>query len=535
MSSGTQNGHSPQDVREVEWQLAASDLGSVRRWLTDHEHAAGLVLAPQTALQIVDTYFDTDDWRFHRAGYALRVRSEDGRTEATLKSLHSASDEIADRRELTEPLQDNACESIRLSKGPVGSRVDAVSGAQQLQPLFEVHTSRERYAIHARDEAQALGEIALDETTISPPHGDPRTSLRRVEVESHSGSLEPLRSLVKALRSDCALEAASETKYSQGLRSVGLAPPPAQSVDTCAVDRSMRIDAVGFAYLRRYLLAWHASEPGARLGDDPEFLHELRLAGRRLDAILSQYRPFLPIELQPIRKSLKKVLRVLGEARDFDVALGELNSFADTLSEADLEQLVPLQQHLTSERNRARTHMLSVLDARSTRRDLERLAALCDTAWPQTQPLAVTAAPELVAARFRKVRKYADRLTPHSSTEAYHEVRGRLKKLRYVLESVAVIYGKPADEMLGALRRWQDKLGRQQDADVASQRLKRLAESPPKNIPPGTLFLMGRLAEHYAGAAGKARKLHAKAYRKVRGRWKKLKTKLVAAPAPLLS
>jgi hypothetical protein len=37
------------------------------------------------------------------------------------------------------------------------------------------------------------------------------------------------------------------------------------------------------------------------------------------------------------------------------------------------------------------------------------------------------------------------------------------------------------------------------------------------------VFSMGRFAEHYASVAARARKLHAKAYRKVRGRWKRLR------------
>jgi CHAD domain-containing protein len=101
-----------------------------------------------------------------------------------------------------------------------------------------------------------------------------------------------------------------------------------------------------------------------------------------------------------------------------------------------------------------------------------------------------------------------------------------VKKLRYALEAVAVIYGKPADEMLRALRRWQEKLGVQQDATVASRRLQTLAGAPPKGFPPETLFLMGRLAEHYASDAARARKLYAKGYRRVRGRWKRLRMKL---------
>ncbi len=117
----------------------------------------------------------------------------------------------------------------------------------------------------------------------------------RVEVEALTESHEPLRSLVKTLRNNCALEAASDTKYSLGLKSVGLAPPAPEFAAT-TVDASMTIVEVAMANLRRYMAAWLLHEPGARLGDDPEELHDLRVAGRRLDAILRQFQSFLPPE-----------------------------------------------------------------------------------------------------------------------------------------------------------------------------------------------------------------------------------------------
>jgi CHAD domain-containing protein len=533
MSSSTHSAKkeepAPKDGREVEWQLASTDLGSVRRWLADHGTIDGLVLEPRSTLQIFDTYLDTDDWRIHRAGFALRIRSESGKSEATLKSLHSASAEVADRRELSEALENAESESIRQSIGPVGTRVHAVSGAHALLPLFEVRTSRQRFAIRREDEAQQLGEIALDETVISRPHGEPQASMQRVEVEALTEAHEPLESLVKALRSDCALEAASDTKYSHGLKSVGLAPGPAPEFAPTAVDSSMAIVDVALANLRRYLSAWHLHEPGARLGDNPEELHDLRIAGRRLDAILRQFRSSLPASFLRIRPTLKKILRALGDARDLDVALGELETFSRELPESDRESVEPLKQHLVSERVRARARMLSVLDSVSVQENLQKLTALLaapSVASQQSSPeLALNAAPALIRRRYRKVRKGANLLTADSSMEAYHAVRGLVKKFRYTLEAVAVIYGKPADEMLRTLRRWQEKLGVQQDAAVAIRRLKALAGAPPRGISPETLFLMGRLAEHYASAAVRARKLYTKGYRKVRGRWKKLRMK----------
>jgi len=516
------------DGREVEWQLACTDLGSVRRWLSDHGTIDGLILEPRSTLEILDTYLDTDDWRIHRSGYALRVRSGSGTTEATLKSLHSASTEFADRRELTETLRNSDSEAIRELAGPVGTRVSAVSGARTLLPLFELRTSRQRFAVRKNDHARQLGEIALDETVISRPHGEPQASMQRVEVEALTKAYGPLRSLVKTLRSNCALEAASDTKYSLGLKSVGLAPPAPEFAAT-SLDASMTIVEVALVNLRRYLAAWLLHEPGARLGDDPEELHDLRVAGRRLDAILRQFQAFLPAEYSKVRSTLKPVLSALGHARDLDVALIELQDFSRQLPKADRVGLEPLKAHLMSERGRARARMLSVLDSIWVQRNLQELtgllAAPVAVSEASAADLALHASPNLIRRRFRKLRKRADLLGVDSSTEKYHEVRGQVKKLRYAVEAVAALYGKPANDMVRALRRWQENLGLQQDAAVGMQRLNALAGAKLTDLPAETLFLMGRLAERHLGDARQARKRYATGYRKVRQKWKKLRSK----------
>jgi len=523
-----------QDGREIEWQLASNDLASVRRWLDEQDNIDGLVLAPQSTLQIFDTYFDTDDWRIFRAGFALRVRSEDGKSQVTLKSLDAGKGAKSDRRELSESIDTRVSDWNGQSNGPVGTRVQAVSGARTLQPLFEVRTSRQRYAVHAANGEQPLGEIALDETVISPPNGRPQTSLQRVEVEAKSDAHESLQTLVDTLRSRCSLEAAADSKYAQGLKSVGLVPAPLPDFQPTAVEASMRVEEVALANLRRFFSAWHQHEPGARFGDDPEALHDLRVAGRRMDSIARQFEAFLPTAIVRIRPTLKKALRALGQARDLDVALLELNEFNRTLSADDRAKLLPLQVHLGAQRVRARHRMLVTLDSSAVQKDFEKLAAaLAHPAVPlQEQPQsALSTLSELIRTRYKKVRKAANRLTPKASMDEYHAVRGRVKRFRYALETTAVLFGKPAAEMVKALRRWQERLGVQQDADVACRRLRALAMDPPKGLPPETLFLMGQLAAHYAERALKARRRHPRAYRKVRERWKALKSNLEPATA----
>ena len=186
-----------------------------------------------------------------------------------------------------------------------------------------------------------------------------------------------------------------------------------------------------------------------------------------------------------------------------------------------------------SERGRARAQMLSVLDSIWVQKTLQELTSLLSApiAAAEASPadLALHPSSSLIRRRFRKLRKRADLLEVNSSTEEYHEVRGQVKKLRYALEAVAALYGRPAVEMIRTLRRWQESLGVQQDAAVAMQRLNALARAQAKCIPAETLFLMGRLAERHLGTAAHGRKRCATGYRKVRQKWKKLRTKFEKA------
>jgi hypothetical protein len=109
----------------------------------------------------------------------------------------------------------------------------------------------------------------------------------------------------------------------------------------------------------------------------------------------------------------------------------------------------------------------------------------------------------------------------------YHQVRRRAKQLRYATECGAVMFGKPADDMLKALRRLQDKLGAHQDAYMAQNRLTALAADPASALPPATLFLMGRLAERQTHITTQARQTLTRSWRKLRGRrWKALRARL---------
>jgi len=527
-------------AREVEWQLAAPDLSEVRRWLDQHDAWDGLIIERLPTQQLHDTYLDTEDWRVFRAGFALRLREKAGHTEATLKGLHSAREDIADRRELTEPVPNGRAGALAHATGPVGSRVHDVAGPKPLRTLFEVRTSRQRFAVRSRNPAAEVGEIALDEAQFSRADGQRRPMLlARVELEATGPDIAPLRRLMERLRTECDLRPATENKFAVGLRTASLHPPrprdprPNAEPEPALTDASTRAGDFAAAALRRLLDDWHAHEPAARLGETPEGLHALRVTGRRMETILGLFCPYLsPSVGKKGRLRLKSLLSALGAVRDVDIRLEAVSRFRGRLPEVDRRALDPLLRHLESERAAARSRMLRALDAKPTRRWLETLPDQLARTPSRRSATARNAAaldvvPDLIRVRYRKLRKCARRLSPDSSLGEYHKVRVRTKKLRYALEVIAPAYGKPAADMLSALHKLQSNLGIQHDSDVLAQYLTGLARRPPAGLGGETLFLMGRMAEQHARAAARISGKVAKPWRKVRGRhWKAFRSRV---------
>jgi CHAD domain-containing protein len=282
--------------------------------------------------------------------------------------------------------------------------------------------------------------------------------------------------------------------------------------------------------LRRLLGAWRRHEPLARLGEEPEELHQLRVTARRIEATLALFKHQLPESLVRARKTAKGVLRALGAARDVDVQLAELSRYCADLTEEECAAAEPLRKELAAQGARARTRMVRLLDSTPTRRWLEELSSATEARAAASAPAthsALVVMPERVRQRFRKLRKSVRRLPANASMDEFHEVRRRAKQLRYAIESGGGMFGKPAEDLLKALRRMQERLGAHQDAHMAKSRLAALAADPTHALPAATLFLMGRLAERQSDLILQAGKTLDRSWRRVRGkRWKTLRARL---------
>jgi triphosphatase len=533
------------DHEEIEWQLEAVDLALVDNWLKEHPSGAGVTIVPEPARELRDVYYDTEDWRLYRAGYALRVRRDNESAEATMKALMPSEGGIRRRREISEPLK--GVQTPKGIPGPVGERVRRVAGTADLRPLFEVSTRRRTFALcsetpssgeivedtsgnirpqNSEQDAIVLAEVVLDESEIFANGGD-STHLSRVEVEVGSDAAihDGVRDFVEVLKEALKLRPTRTSKFRTGLSVAGLSPEVALDLGPTEIDATLSCGGVAFAILRRHFGQMLAHEPGVRLGEDPEELHDMRVATRRLRAALKLYSDFLPKRSERYERDLRWVAGALGEVRDLDVHLEGLSEEASRNGEV-LEEVVSL---LRERRNEARRGMLEALDSNRYERLIASFSATLrrGRSPTPTSPI-LEVAPNLIRDRYKKVRKSANRLSEDSPPEHYHDLRKKGKRLRYALEPLQEIYGKQAQKMVKLLKKIQDDLGDHQDFIVASGLMEELGVAGDR--PPQVIFSMGSMAEGYGREASTIRMgfLGSKSLRSLKEgkEWRKLRKKM---------
>lgn len=117
------------------------------------------------------------------------------------------------------------------------------------------------------------------------------------------------------------------------------------------------------AALRHQLRELVDNLPGTRQGDDPEALHDMRVASRRLRAALSVFAAaFPPKPFKAVEKQVSAVTDALGAVRDDDVLIEFLIQSCDNASEADRVGMEALLQHLRQQRDHDRVVLVKALD-----------------------------------------------------------------------------------------------------------------------------------------------------------------------------
>lgn len=418
------------------------------------------------------TYFDTDDLTLATRGLTLRRRA--GGDDPGWHLKIPAGPEGGRMEQHHEVGSDpEAVPEALLQLLRVHVRDHAILPVARLQTTRIVHRLR-------GPEEQILAEVCDDRVEATRLVNVPAAlSWREWEVELAGGP----PSLLDAVQTLLAAAGARPAKHPSKLaRTLGPGCSAKKASGAPRQHRKGPTAAVLLACLHGQVRALSEQDPRVRQ-DEPDALHRMRIATRRLRSILATYRTLLdPEVVSGLRQELKWLAGVLGPARDAQVMRKRLGALV-AAEPADLV-LGPVsrrvQEELGADHHAARLHTKEALDGQRYFRILDGLDALL-AAPPLTETASAPArriVPRLISnehKRLLRAVRSARRAPAEASRDAaLHEVRKSAKRLRYAAETAAPLYRKRAVRLARRAKKLQTVLGDHQDSVVSRDLLRRI-------------------------------------------------------------
>lgn len=452
---------------------------------------AGTIVVPQTERLLNATYYDTGDQRLLRAGITLRHRSGEPGLPWAVKLPQSQLKQQLTRQEIGfEGPADQVPEAA-------ADLVLATTRGLSLVALMRLHTLRQPLEI--RDRAGLLiGEVVDDTVTVTDGPGSP-VRFREVEIEAvdrgEAGKLLIEAMTKRLIEAGCVADTPIP-KLVRALGTDGVQEPevvvPALGSHATVNDLLRHAIARSVAQLLRY-------DPGVRLGDDPEDVHQLRVATRRLRSDLRSFEILLDTDrVGVIRDELGWLGEQVGMVRDKDVLADRLSKSSQSLPDCDAPAMDRLLSLLGREADTAHAVMIEAMRSPRYLRILDALVDLAatpplvaDARFESHKPVRIAA--KIVSKPWRRLAAAMGNLDQDAPDDELHRARILAKRARYAAEAVAPIVGRAASRHAGAITKLQTCLGDHQDTVVAEAWLRHGAATDPiTGIVAGQLIALER-------------------------------------------
>ena len=450
-----------------------------------------------------EVLLDSFDRRLQKAGLRLSACGESPQVLCQLRGPHEKRSDV-----VLADLPRFAWDFPRLQALELVRALEA----RPVEPIGLHETEGERWAV-LDDQEKIVAWIGEERHFVHPPEGphNGKPPIRRVELQGVRGYRTEFQRLTRVL------ERSGLTAATGGF-------DPLELVESAAPERGRwpRLDrrATALPALARIARAqievFAANEKGMRPGTDAEFLHDARVALRRLRSLLGQMKGvFSAAERTEVGEELRWLGGCLGPARDLDTLLLEIR-----LSEPELRaDLAPALARLEQDRALRYAELGAALDSERHAKLRARLEVMLAAKASSAQAGRQAARP-FVQVLSRRLRRRLEQVISNAKLtgeqhpyEDLHELRITCKKLRYLMECCRGFVPRATlAHCFADLKGLQGALGAIQDARVHTGLIAELAAALHEATPRVYLAL-GRFQEQTNLRARDARAGYAEAKR----------------------
>ena len=526
---------------EVEAKYRIRTPGGGDRYLVAPEIGPLVASGSVRTLRVEDRYVDTADWALARAGFAARLRQTPREVTIELKRQATPDGRLHRREELSGPAQAGSspadwpasaarsvvlelcgdtpleelftlvqsrdlrkleCDRTRVTLSI--DQVEVVLGGRQLDRFVELEaeldagpeeplaalaemldrdahlkrSTRSKFEQAVRAVRNSLEDIPAEarerwEHLPSGMDGRGRGDQRRAErraarheppSKEHRDGAGQAGDTAVAGDSHDPSSNGDEPPARPGPRTIGVLP------DDSMPEAARKVLAFNFMKLR-------AKEKGTRNGSDPEDLHQMRVAARRMRAAWRVFDgAFKPARTRKLRARLRVLSFRLGAVRDLDVLIDGLETYQAGLEPDERPGLDTLLGLWKRQRNSARLLLLDELDSARYEHFLSDMQSFLDAGVNEASTVPTPTAPHRIRDRapsqiweaYEAVRAY-ELVLPWADIETVHELRICSKWLRYDLEFFGETLGRDSARLTDRVVALQDFLGCLHDADVAAK------------------------------------------------------------------
>ena len=449
------------------------------------------------------TYWDTFDWRIHRDGGG-RVATEPGPSGTEWVWRHGDG---RLRRALPLAGADAPTTADEVPPGALRDELESTIAMRRLLPIADVTIHGPRVAV-LDDEGKTVARVAVERIEVTPAAGgDPRPLPLRLRVEPVRGYAAHQRQVERYLGDRFALEAAAKDRFEAVVEAVGRSPEDYTSKVVLLLEPGQpAIDAVRQIH-RTLLDILLANEDGVRRDLDTEFLHDFRVAVRRMRSALSQIRGVLPSDrVEHWKRELRWLGQITSPCRDLDVYQLKLPTYRAQLPASTRGDLDALERFLAIQKGVEHARLVAALDTPRYRHLVRDFRAFLDDPGPlddDTTPNATRPVRDVASERiwkvYRKVVARGRAIDDGSPAQHLHDLRKDAKKLRYLMEFFRSLYPpKAIGASIRELKVLQDNLGDFNDYEVQQASLTRFADQMASDGLADTAALLatGRLLGH---------------------------------------